>query len=182
MIPPKVQGKGIEAAHKYEGEEDNQDEGIGLCETKIPIIQITSVKIEEDADMKNLETNSADEFNIKRIETKKERSVFDILNADYLSKMIPYMHPDSQRCTFRFFFDRVHEVCDGKGRTEKDILDVIQIRMGGSYLAELKDLRCKGKDLEFIKEYFIEKDDDFEKEKKRKENLVEESKEVRKKV
>ena len=42
--------------------------------------------------------------------------------------------------------------------TEKEILDVEQLRMGGSYLQEMKQLRDDGADIESIEKYFLEKD------------------------
>ena len=42
--------------------------------------------------------------------------------------------------------------------TEKEILDVEQLRMGGSYLQEMKQLRDEGADIESIEKYFLEKD------------------------
>ena len=42
--------------------------------------------------------------------------------------------------------------------TEKEILDVEQLRMGGSYLREMKQLREEGADIESIEEYFLQKD------------------------
>ena len=150
-----------------EVEEHEEDEIIcedGIGNSIIPIIEITTVDNKPD---------------MKKVEEKKGRSVFDILDADYLAKMIPYMHPDSKICTFGFFFDRVHEVCDGNGLTEKEVVDVIQFRMGGSYLVELKQLRSQGKNLKSIEQYFLEKDIELENGKKRKEKLMGENNEVR---
>ena len=42
--------------------------------------------------------------------------------------------------------------------TEKEILDVEQLRMGGSYLQEMKQLREEGADIERIEQYFLGKD------------------------
>ena len=42
--------------------------------------------------------------------------------------------------------------------TEKEILDVEQLRMGGSYLKEMKQLRSEGADIERIEEFFLQKD------------------------
>ena len=131
-------------------------------------------------------TSSSDENN-KIVESNgvkneppkvKERNVFDILDADYLKRMIPYMHPSSQKYTFGYFFDRVHEVCDGKNLEEKDTIDVMQFRMGGSYLSEIKDLRSKKWKLPGIEDYFLQKDMEKENEKLLKEKLMEQSKKV----
>ena len=42
--------------------------------------------------------------------------------------------------------------------TEKEILDVEQLRMGGTYLQEMKQLRDEGADIEQIEKYFLQKD------------------------
>ena len=89
------------------------------------------------------------------------------------------MHPDSKKHTFRFFIDRVHEVCDGRGFEENDILDIMQFRMGGSYLAEIKDLRIQKWELVCIEEFFLQKDLEDENEKMRKKKIVEELRKVR---
>ena len=52
--------------------------------------------------------------------------------------------------------------------TEKEILDVEQLRMGGSYLQEIKQLREDGADIESIEKYFLEKDLQRELEERRK--------------
>ena len=38
------------------------------------------------------------------------------------------------------------------------MLDVEQLRMGGSYLQEMKQLRADGTDIERIEKYFLQKD------------------------
>ena len=144
---------------------------------------LPSIKIEDTSDTSN---NCMNQQNDSKYNTnaenegqkKKDTNVFDILEADYLKRMIPYMHPDSKKHTFRFFIDRVHEVCDGKGLLETDVLDVMQFRMGGSYLAEIKDLRIKKWELVCIEEFYLQKDLDYENEKRKKGKLLEESRKV----
>ena len=116
---------------------------------------------EEDDLVRNIEvdvsgrtstdSNSEDE--------KRNRSVFDFVGADNTAKMIPYMHPDSRQHTFQYFFDKVHQVCDPiEELVEEDVIDVMQCRMGGSYLTEIKDLRLEGSDRTEIEDYFLKKD------------------------
>ena len=88
------------------------------------------------------------------------------------------MHPSSRKHTFRFFFDRVNEVCSGKSLTERDILDVMQFKMGGAFLTEIKDLRGKGWDRAGVEEFFLKKDAAYENEKLKKEKILEECKKV----
>ena len=94
------------------------------------------------------------------------------MDADYVKRTLPYMHPDTKKHTFKFFEERVHEVVDGKGLLENDILDVMEFRMGGSYLVEMKQLRSQNWDLDYVENYYLKKDNDMEKEsKKKKKNL-----------
>ena len=109
----------------------------------------------------------------------KSRYVFDILDADYLKRTIPYMHPSSKHHTFRFFEDQVHDVVDGKGLVEDDVLDVMQFRMGGSYLAEMKQLRDQRWDLEYVEKYYLQKDLEMETAIRKKKQLIEKSNKVR---
>ena len=123
--------------------------------------------------------NSEKETKENRKSVRKKRNIFDVLDVEMLKKNIPFMHPDRKTHTFRFlhyflfikprtlsryFFDRVHEVCGSLGlgekmkMTEKEMLDVEQLRMGGSYLQEMKQLRAEGADSERIEKYFLQKD------------------------
>ena len=144
---------------KNNDENDKDDNDKESNENK----NVPSIQIEETPCITS-QNNSNEKDGDTESNNKKERNVFDILDADYLKRMIPYMHPSSKKHTFRFFIDRVHQVCDGKGLIENDILDVMQFRMGGSYLAEMKDLRNQKMDLVFIEEFYLLKDIEFEKE------------------
>ena len=70
--------------------------------------------------------------------------------------------------------------------TEKEILDVEQLRMGGSYLQEMKQLWSEGADIERIEEFFVQKDLQTELEerrrKERENRMKEKTDEVRGKV
>ena len=117
--------------------------------------------------------------NLKKATGKtKSRNVFDILDSDFLKRTIHYMHPNSKQHTFQFFEDRVHDVVNGKGLVEDDVLDVMQFRMGGSYLSEIKQLREQKWDLDYVETYFLQKDFEMEKEIRKKKELVEKSKKV----
>ena len=106
----------------------------------------------------------------------KSRNVLDSLDVDYLKQMIPYMHPSTKKHTFQFFEDRVHDVVDNKGLRENDILDVMQFRMGGTYLSEIKQLREQKWNLDYVENYFLQKDFELEIEMKKKSQLIEKSK------
>jgi len=57
--------------------------------------------------------------------------------------------------------------------TEEDYLDVMELRLGGSYLQEMKDLRSQNWDLEYIEQHFLAKDFEREKEAMRKAAILE---------
>ena len=94
------------------------------------------------------------------------------MDTDHVKRTVPYMHPDTKKHTFKFFEERVHKVVDGKGLLENDILDVMEFRMGGSYLVEMKQLRSQNWDLDYIENYYLQKDIEMEKESKKKKELI----------
>ena len=114
-----------------------------------------------------VENNSPDGL-VRNIEVWREgkendqeggQRVFDLLDADNAKKNIPYMHPATRKHTFEYFFDKVHQVCDPITELDEEgVMDVMQCRMGGSYLTEMKDLRKDGNDRSEIEEHFLRKD------------------------
>ena len=67
----------------------------------------------------------------------------------------------------------MHEVVDGKGFLKINILDVFEFTMAGSYLVEMKQLRSQNWDLDYIENYYLQKDIEMEKESKKKKELIE---------
>ena len=49
----------------------------------------------------------------------------------------------------------------GAGLTHREILDIIEFRMGGTFLQELRELRQSGASLAEIVEYLLKKDADM---------------------
>ena len=95
----------------------------------------------------------------KFVNQEGNHHAFDILDADKAKKNIPYMHPVTRKHTFEYFFDKVHQVCDPITELDEEgVMDVMQCRMGGSYLTEIKDLRIDGNDRSEIEEHFLRKD------------------------
>ena len=112
---------------------------------------------------------------------EKKRSVFDFIDPDFIKRMIPFMHPSSRNHTFRYFFDKVHEVVLSVGADkllDDDVLDIIQFRMGGSYLTEIKDLRQKDTELAAIEEFFLAKDIERDDDSNRRQQLLSQETEV----
>ena len=99
----------------------------------------------------------------KKKKEKKEKKpeepkpyVFSLNDPDFMK--IPFMHPDKKKHTFEEWFEILYSVCDPKGLTDEQCLDVMGIRMGGSYLQELKQMRKEGRDLHYIELHFLKKD------------------------
>merc|ERR1712192_291010 len=72
---------------------------------------------------------------------------------------LPFMYPRKEPCTWRFWIDLVHELLDplktdGK-LDEKQYLDIMQARMGGKHLKDMKRMRAHKKDRPFIEQYFL---------------------------
>jgi hypothetical protein len=66
------------------------------------------------------------------------------IDLDMLKDLIPFMHPDDKPCTWRFWVDKVHEVLDDKGLSEKEYIDIMEWRMGGDFLKAMKRMRKEG--------------------------------------
>ena len=116
---------------------------------------------EEDNLVRNIEVevSSRKSTDSSPEDEKRKHSAFDFVGADKTAKIIPYMHPDTRKHTFQYFFEKVHQVCDPiEELVEEDVIDVMQCRMGGSYLTEIKDLRLEGSDRGEIEDFFLKKD------------------------
>ena len=64
-------------------------------------------------------------------ENSAARNVFDLVDADFIKRMIPFMHPKSRNHTFKYFLDKVDEVVDTVGEDKllnSEILDLMQFR------------------------------------------------------
>ena len=120
----------------------------------------TSHTSEEDNLVRNIEVDVSVKYtDFAPEDEKRKHSVFEVVEADKTAASIPYMHPDTRKHTFQYFFDKVHQVCDPIIELiEEDVIDVMQLRMGGSYLTEIKDLRFEGSDRGEIEDYFLKKD------------------------
>jgi hypothetical protein len=73
-------------------------------------------------------------------------------------KKIPYMHPETRTSSFNDFFVEVEKVAVKKELEEEQTLDVMEIKMGGSYRTDIVDLRSQKQNREEIEKHFIEID------------------------
>ena len=82
-----------------------------------------------------------------------------IFNKNYPDfEKILSMHPDKRENSFKEHFESLYSVCDPKRFTDDQCIDVMEIKMGGFYLDELKKLKDKHTDLESIELHFLSKD------------------------
>ena len=64
-------------------------------------------------------------------ENSAPRNVFDLVDADFVKRMIPFMHPKSRNHTFKYFLEKVDEVVEAVGEDKlisSEILDLMQFR------------------------------------------------------
>ena len=61
-----------------------------------------------DSSVRNLDLNFGEN-------EEKKRNIIDLLDGDYINRMIPFMHPETKIHTFKYFIERVHEVVDNVG-------------------------------------------------------------------
>ena len=94
----------------------------------------------------------------------KAKNILNIINADFLKRSIPFMHPKTRKHSFKFFLEKVDEVVEtvdeDPGLGDDDILDIMQFRMGGDYLTEMRDLRAADTLIVPIRTYFLMKDNE----------------------
>ena len=94
----------------------------------------------------------------------KAKNILDTINADFLKRSIPFMHPKTRKHSFKFFLEKVDEVVEtvdeDPGLRDDDILDIMQFRMGGDYLTEMRDLRAADTLIVPIRTYFLMKDNE----------------------
>ena len=94
----------------------------------------------------------------------KAKNILDTINADFLKRSIPFMHPKTRKHSFKFFLEKVDEVVEtvdeDPGLGDDDILDIMQCTMGGDYLTEMRDLRAADTLIVPIRTYFLMKDNE----------------------
>ena len=81
------------------------------------------------------------------------------------------MSPCVKNLTFKQFIDSIQRLVKGQGLTHREVLDIMEFRMGGSFLQELRDLRTEGASLAEVVQYFLTKDAEMRKYARRKARL-----------
>merc|ERR1712240_509392 len=69
------------------------------------------------------------------------------------------------------FIDKVQKLVQGRGLTHREILDIMEFRLGGLYLHEMRDLRGNGATLAEVVEYFLKKGVEMRQQARRKARL-----------
>ena len=62
---------------------------------------------------------------------------------------------------------------------EKDVLDLMEFRMGGAYLAEIKQLRHQHWDKDYIEKYYLQKDETIEEQTRKRKILLDKADKVK---
>ena len=91
------------------------------------------------------------------------RNVFTVISKEIIKTEIPFMSPSIKNLTFKQFLDSVQKLTKGAGLTHREILDIMEFRMGGEFLQELRVMRANGAGLYEVVEYFLKKDADMRK-------------------
>ena len=99
------------------------------------------------------------------------RDVFTVIDQDTIKKEVQFMSPSTKNLTFKQFIDQIQKLTTGAGLTHREILDIMEFRLGGSYLQELRDLRASGAKLTEVVEFFLRKDAEMRKQARRKARL-----------
>ena len=100
-----------------------------------------------------------------------KRNVFTVISKEVVKTEIPFMSPSTKNLTFKQFLDSVQRLTRGAGLTHREILDIMEFRMGGEFLQELREIRANGAGLYEVVEYFLKKDADMRKIARRKARL-----------
>jgi len=93
----------------------------------------------------------------------RNRDVSNLVDSDEKER-IPYMHPAIRDCTFIIFFEKILEIVSKKGLTHYEIMDLIKMRIGGSFLEEFEKQRKSSMKLQEIVDYFLRKDEELREE------------------
>merc|ERR1719422_900156 len=99
------------------------------------------------------------------------RDVFTVIDRNTVKTDVPFMSPLTKNMTFKQFIDSVQKLTRGAGLTHREILDIMEFRLGGAYLQELRDLRAEGASLMDVVAYFLKKDAEMRKQARRKARL-----------
>ena len=99
------------------------------------------------------------------------RDVFSVISRETVKTEVPYMSPCVKNTTFKQFLDSVQRLVKGKGLTHREVLDIMEFRMGGTFLQELRDLRASGASLADVVQYLLTKDAEMRKSARRKARL-----------
>merc|ERR1711971_969985 len=100
-----------------------------------------------------------------------KRNVFTVISKEVVKTEIPFMSPSTKNLTFKQFLDSVQRLTKGAGLTHREILDIMEFRMGGEFLQELREMRANGAGLYEVVEYLLKKDADMRKIARRKARL-----------
>ena len=109
----------------------NLDNMVRNVETENRIVEKLSKISERKGHEPDQEVSTNINFCENMTENSPPRNVFDLVDADFIKRMIPFMHPKSRNHTFKYFLDKVDEVVEAVGEDKilnSEILDLMQYR------------------------------------------------------
>ena len=119
------------ATEKMEKILSNLDNMVRNVETDNRIVEKLSKISERKGHEPDQEVSTNINFFENMIDNSPTRNVFDLVDADFIKRMIPFMHPKSRNHTFKYFLDKVDEVVESVGEEKilnSEILDLMQYR------------------------------------------------------
>ena len=109
----------------------NLDNMVRNVETENRIVEKLSKISERKGHEPDQDVSTNINFCENMTENSPPRNVFDLVDADFIKRMIPFMHPKSRNHTFKYFLDKVDEVVEAVGEHKllnSEILDLMQFR------------------------------------------------------
>ena len=119
------------ATEKMEKILSNLDNMVRNVETDNRIVEKLSKISERKGHEPDQEVSTNINFCENMTDNSPTRNVFDLVDADFIKRMIPFMHPKSRNHTFKYFLDKVDEVVEAVGEDKilnSEILDLMQYR------------------------------------------------------
>ena len=166
--------KRLQDGDEPEEELEDDDEPEVELELEIDTSENEDYSSDYDEESKEVEKQPS-KLNIKKEKKleeprdEKEKEKFDLNDKDY--QKIPYMHPETRTCSFDYFFAKVEKISQKKDLVEEQALDVMELKMGGSYRTDIVDLRSQQQNKDKIEEHFLMIDAKEEKERQMKAKL-----------
>ena len=153
--PPEEEETEEEEEEEKEEEEEEEEEEEGEKEEAEEVVEEEHVPVKDEEPKPKPKKKKKKEKKKEKLK-EPEKDIFNLNDPDFMK--IPFMHPDKKPCTFEEWFEILYSICDPKGLTDEQCVQVMGIRMGGRYLQELRQMVKEKRDLPYIELHFLKKD------------------------